>query len=359
MVYDPFAAKADNTENAPVRKLVSVRRPKICDAQLSSLDWGAPETRKRTRTEANLPNEQHPIRSAPAPARPTQQTKSTDQSEKRETIRCVEKIVYAEPTTILGVPPVVDDRIRHVVDFILNHVKSDKVEIEVKLGVLFEKQNDVRAINVVPVKCETSISPENNHETRFESNVGESVFYTLNNALNKRVELTERETKNKVQYTRTRHLDVYWPGRIRETKQMRENPDGSESYETIRVQSKTRLGDMNVMCPMNLLDMRYSASLEEDAEVPPNSSPIRQRMKDRISYKYEYLSIDITCVTMESMGAQTEGQRTFEVEVEIDPSANLFQEVTKYLQGDGTSKLFDIATCLVNTVRILQEAKHN
>eukprot|EP00178_Gracilaria_changii_P009535 TRINITY_DN2783_c0_g1_i1.p1 TRINITY_DN2783_c0_g1~~TRINITY_DN2783_c0_g1_i1.p1 ORF type:complete len:431 (+),score=66.15 TRINITY_DN2783_c0_g1_i1:137-1294(+) len=355
MVYDPFGSNADNKDNASTQRLVSMRRPPICDAQLSSLEWGVPDSRKRSRTEANFAQDQNPIRSTPQSA---QQTKSTEQSEKRDNIRYVEKIVYEEPTTILGVPPLVDDRIRHVVDFILKHVNSNEVEIEVKLGQLFEKENGLRATTVLPVKCETSMDPKTNQGTRFESNVGEKAFYTLNNTLNKRVELTERETKNKVHYTRTKHLDVHWPGKVRETKELRKSPDGSEYYQTIRVQSKTRLGDMNVICPLSLLDMRYSASLEKDAQIPPNSTPSRQRMKDRISYKYEYLSIDITCVTMESLAGQAEGQRTFEVEVEIDSVANLFQEVTKYRRGDSTSKLFDIATCLVNTVRILQEAEH-
>ncbi|CAN8063198.1 unnamed protein product [Agarophyton chilense] len=353
MVYDPFGSNADNAENAPAHRLVSVRRPPICNAQLSPLEWGITESRKRKRPNGIPPADQTHIRSAPPPAPKTKS--ATEHSEKRETIRYVEKIVSAQPLTIMGVPPVVDDRILHVIDFILQYVTSQNVEIEVKLGLLLAKETGKRVKDVLPVKCETSISPETNNEARFESNVGDKVFSMLNQALNKRVEATQQDSNNKVQYNRLQHLDVYWPGRIRETKELRSSPDGSEYYQTIRVQSKTRLADINFLCPMHVLDMRYSASLEQDANIPPNTNPLRQRVKDRISYKYEYLSVDIASVTLKSMNNQDEGQQTFEVEVEIDPSANLFEEVTKHKRGDKTSKLLDIATCLVNTVRILRE----
>ncbi|PXF44527.1 mRNA-capping enzyme subunit beta [Gracilariopsis chorda] len=353
MVYDPFGSASDDPRQQSVQKLVAFRRPPICDVQLTSLEWGAFEARKRTRTEPNRENGQsHAPGQQNAPSR-----NSAEQIEpQRPQPTVVEKIVYAEPTTIFGIPPVVDDRIRYIVNFILEHVDSSNVEIEVKLGLLIAKEHNVRATQVLPVTCETAINQQSNHETRFESNVGEQMFFNLNNRLNQRVEQTERETKNKVSFTRSRHLDVYYSGNIREVKEIRKRADGSEYYQTIHVQSKTRLGDLNVLCPIAQLDMRYSASREEPAEIQPNMVPTRQRLKDRISYRYEYLSIDITCVHMETLGGTSGSLRTYEVEIEIDSSARLFDEVKKYRQGDDSSKLFDIATCLVNTVRILLEA---
>lgn len=353
MVYDPFGSTSEDPRQQASQRLVAFRRPPICDVQLTSLEWGSFETRKRVRIEPNRENGQSHAPGQPKPPPKSAQAKAEPQPLEPAV---VEKIVYAEPTTILGIPPVVDDRIRYIVNFILEHVNSPNVEIEVKLGLLIAKEHNVRATQVVPVTCETAINQQSNQETRFESNVGEQMFFNLNNRLNQRVEQTERETKNKVSFTRSRHLDVYYQGNIREVKEIRKRADGSEYYQTIHVQSKTRLGDLNVLCPIAHLDMRYSASREEPAEIQPNMVPTRQRLKDRISYRYEYLSIDITCVNMETIGGKSGSLRTYEVEIEIDSSARLYEEVKKYQQGDDSSKLFDIATCLVNTVRILLEA---
>lgn len=363
MPYDPFYVSdpQDDEAAAKSRKLVSVRRPPVCDIPLAKLEWGNGEisNRKRGRQEHHS---QHASaqRGDGSDTRQNHTQNSTDVSaggqtgQIREVVRVVEKIVHVEPKTIMGVAPLVDDRVRYVVNFILEHVNAPNVEIEAKLGTLIEKSHEVRAIELVPVLCETPIRHESNKDTRFQSDVGGEVFTRLNDRLNKRVEATADLHTGRIHYLRTREMDVYWPGRVRETKVRRTAPDGSEQYETVRVQSKKRLGDLNVLCPNKIADIRYSASREEDCSIPSNSAPQMRRIKDRISYKYEYLSIDITCVEMQEK-ASTEPSTTFEVEVEIDSATDLYGEVLKYRHQDETSKLFDIAGSLVNTVRLLLE----
>lgn len=347
MPYDPFHVAASNEDEATTKqaKLVAVRRPPICSIPLTKLEWGAVDGSHRKRHR----NEQH---QSTNDARRPQQGGITE-NQTREVIRIVEKVVVAEPKTVMGVPPLVDDRVRYVVNFILEHVNSANVEIEAKFGTLIEKSSHVRVINCVPVLCETPISYEANKDTYFKSEVGNDIFAMLNSKLNARVEATE-QSSSRVQYLHTQEMDVYWPGKVRETKVRRNTADGSEHYETIRIQSKKRLGDLNVLCPNKYADIRYSASREQDCSIPPNSKPQRCRIKDRISYKYEYLSIDITCVEMQGE-ATADNTNSFEVEVEIDPSANLYEEVLKYRRQDEASKLFDIACSLVNTVRLLLE----
>lgn len=359
MSYDPFyvANPQDGDTEAKKRKLISVRRPPLFDVPLSKLEWNNGDLghRKRGKPEPQL--NASASRGDASETRQNHMQQSTDMSaggSTREVIRVVEKIVHVEPTTIMGVPPLVDDRVRYVVNFILEHVNSPNVEVEAKLGTLIEKSQDVRAIELVPVLCETPIRSESNKDTRFQSDVGGEVFTRLNTRLNQRVESTAKQEQGRIQYLRTREMDVFWPGRVRETRVRRNAPDGTEQYETIRVQSKKRLGDLNVLCPNKIADIRYSASAEQDCNIPPNSTPQMHRIKDRISYKYEYLSIDITCVEMQD-NASREPLITFEVEVEIDPTTDLFGEVLKYRHGDETSKLFDIAGSLVNTVRLLLE----
>lgn len=333
--YDPFAPASDDPAAKALvsNTLTHVRRPHILTVPLTPLEWkpNLDQNRKRSRPPSDF-----------APSKKTIV---------KEVIKYIEQ---DKPSTIMGGPPLVDDRIRYVVNFILGHVNSSNVEIEAKLGLLLEKEKGVRAIELVPVLCETPIRQDSNQDTRFASDVGGEMFRLLNTRLNARIEKTLESGGKSIAYLRTHEEDVYWPGRVRETKQKRKAPDGTEYLETIRVQKKERLGDLNVLCPGRFADVRYSASLEQDCQIPNSGTPQYCRVKDRISYKYEYLSVDITCV--EAQSAHGTGTDTsFEVEVEIDPSANLYGEVVKYRKRDETSKLFDIATSLVNTVRILLE----
>ena len=356
MKYDPFSKDEYRNEEV-TNRLVSIRKPAIFDVQLQPLDWGNANQSKRQRPDPSSTTSHQGMRSRRVDQPQTTTEVSQDgqtNSEKVRDVKIVEKPVHLEQLTIMGVPPLVDDRVRYVVNFILQHVNSSNVEVEAKLGILVEKAQNLRAVHLVPVLCETPIAQTSNQETRFQSDVGESIFRKLNEKLNRRVEETANQEDGKVQYLRTREMDVYWPGRVRETKERRKNSQGQEVYETIRIQSKHRLGDLNVLCPGRAADIRYSASLESDCSIPQNTSPQLQRVKDRISYKFECLSIDITCVEMQNAGSN-EAQRSYEVEVEIDSTTNLYGEVQKYHKGDESSKIFEIATLFVNTVRLLLE----
>eukprot|EP00177_Eucheuma_denticulatum_P002022 GFKZ01003617.1.p1 GENE.GFKZ01003617.1~~GFKZ01003617.1.p1 ORF type:complete len:416 (-),score=55.67 GFKZ01003617.1:1808-2899(-) len=360
MPYDPFYVASDEKAVPPDTKLISIRRPKIGTAELRPLEWGTAEGqfhRKRNKPEPNLQNQaQRDNRGATNQSiqKKEPQQIQQPQTEVKEVVRIVEK--YIEPVTIMGVAPLVDDRIRYVVEFMLSYVNSPNVEVEAKLGVLNERAQEVRAVDVVPVLCETPIRPESNKDTRFQSDVGGDMFHFLNTRLNQRFEETTNQEHGRIQYRRTRELDIMWPGKIRETKVLRVAKDGTQTYETIRVQSKRRLGDLNVLCPGKIADVRYSASAEEDCTVPPNAVPELKRLKDRISYQYEHLSVDITHVSTERpSNPEQPPQATYEVEVEVAPSAGLYGEVVKYRNRDESCKIFEIATSMVNTVRLLME----
>lgn len=303
---------------------------------------------------------------APASGKSSDRGRVVERVVEKVVERVVEKVVSVpaeEHVTILGVPPLVDDRVRNLVNFILQHVTEPGIEVEAKLGVLLEKYKEVRATELVPVICETPLRPEQAADTRFESAVHHSFFAHLNAELNGRVEATAANTDptTRVQYLRTREQDLFWPGKIRETRRIDRDPvSGAETFERIRVQRKTRLGDLNFMCPFSLLDARYSASKEATVSLPNNGGPdpSRKRMKERISYKFESLSVDITAVETTDPEAGMYNHPTHEIEVEVDTSANLHGEVEKYRAGDPSSQLFRIATSLVNTVRLLMEEVH-
>lgn len=350
MPYNPFHVSTDQ-QNSRDTKLISVRRPAIFDIPLQALEWGVSDHHHHTHRKRARPDSTSQHQASKPDTYKSQQ--NNEQPHVKEVVRVVEKVV--EPITIMGVVPLVDDRVRYVVEFILSHVDSPNIEVEAKLGVLNEREKDVRAVDLVPVLCETPIRPESNKDTRFQSDIGHEMFRRLNTRLNRRIEETAGLEQGRIEYRRTHECDVFWPGRVRETRERRVSEDGTETYETIRVQSKHRLGDLNVLCPGKIADVRYSANSEEDCSLPASTKSDMRRLKDRISYKYEYLSVDITCVETTKASDPDHGTTTFEVEVEIDSSACLYEEVIKFRERDETSKLFDIAASMVNTVRLLLE----
>lgn len=365
MVYDPFHSPKDPAKAPGIQiRLTSYRQPPIFDVPLTSLEWSTTQdTRKRMRSNAppknghpNLnSNRPEPNNDANSPSNSSAQKPSHPEKETvREVIRYVENVVPTELANIMGVPPLVDDRVRYVVNFMLEYVNSPYVEIEAKLGSLIEHAQSERAVDLLPIMCETPLRPDSNKHTYFKSEVSMDIFSKLNTRLNKRVEVTSNQKEGSVQYLRTNELAIIWPNKIREIREKRPGPNGEDVYETVKIQNKTRLGDLNMLCPNRYADVRYSASSETDSEIPQNAQPVSQRLKDRISYKFEFLSVDITSVErLDYSTKQTTS--TCEVEVEIDSSKDLFQEVCKYRNNDNSSRLFDIATSLVNTVRLLLE----
>jgi polynucleotide 5'-triphosphatase len=356
--YNPFSRQ--EIEGVPS---MLGHRPPILGAPLTPLAWStvpggksgdADKVRggKRTRLE-HAPDVPSAVPAGPPP-----------RVVERMVERVVEKIITVpsdERISILGLPPLVDDRVRNLVNFILLHVTSPDVEVEAKLGTLIEKNQNQRACELLPVLCETPIRSEIAAEnTRFESSVHQVYFAYLNAELNRRVDATtgEQDEESRVCFVRHREIDLFWGNGVRETRRLLPTTGtGEQQYQTVRVQRKTRLGDLNFVCPLSVFDVRYSASVETDVSAPPQNvpDPSKRRVKDRMSYRFDSLSVDITTVQTYDASANLHKHNSFEVEVEIDASANLFAEVEKYRAGDPSSKVFRIATSLVNTVRLLME----
>lgn len=359
MAYNPFAPSGDGNAR---RYAKPPRWPPIFETKLTSLEWGkADSSRKRHRPESES------TRRRPDTSRSEPDWKRAD-STRSDRPRTAPEPASAVTTTntsalppvagltIMGGPPILDDRIRVVMNFMLAHVRAPDVEIEAKVGTVFEKASNGRAAEMIPVQCATPVLETSNGDIRFESAVDMSIFSALNTVLNQRVNDTAVSGGvGKVEYTRTKEVDVYWPGRVRETR-VADSSSGRDVFRTERVQTKKRLADINFICPGGSFDVRYSASVERDASIPAGASPTKQRSKDRISYKFEYISVDITMVKMNEGGQET---LTHEVEVEVEDAKRLYEEVCKYNGGDQSSKLCAIAISLVHTVNIILEEIEN
>jgi polynucleotide 5'-triphosphatase len=362
MRYDPFGTPApddpvlEQNGNSSTNSQVLFRQcPPIMQVPLTPLEWKTDASTDKVHKRPRIKSDLEHVHAARADCAPQVTTRIVE--------KVVEKIVTvpaSEPVTIMGGPPLVDDRVRNLVNFILHHVTAPGVEVEAKLGLLIQKYQNVRACGLLPVICETPVRPDVASEIRFESSVHHTVFAHLNTELNRRVEATASypDVTSRVVYLRTREVDLFWPNKVRETRRILVDPHtGMETLERVRVQRKNRLGDLNFLCPASALDVRYSASLEENVPPPPpgEADPPKRRVKDRISYKFDSLSIDITAVEMTDPGANLFSHCSHEIEIEIESSANLFGEVEKYRAGDPSSNIFRIATSLVNTVRVVME----
>jgi len=180
----------------------------------------------------------------------------------------------------------------------------------------------------------------------FESTVNLDVFKGLNSLLNnwysncnsapqQRLPQLQHMAFPRMLYKRARTVDKIY---------QRDGDKGSAVRVTIDVKDPTRIkeviekkkkGAINICYPKSKWDIRMSASIENVVPKPVNQMVTSMRCKDRISYQYDYFSIDITSTYTYSDGLTPQfieevmykfgnsqqmpagHQRSFEVELEI------------------------------------------
>ena len=116
---------------------------------------------------------------------------------------------------------------------------------------------------------------------------------------------------------------------------MRVTIDMKDPTRIKEVIEKKKKSSINICYPNSQWDLRMSASIENVVPKPMNQIVTSLRCKDRISYQYDYFSIDITSTytyadgltnnlineVMNKFGAQQQlpggHQRSYEVELEI------------------------------------------
>jgi hypothetical protein len=140
----------------------------------------------------------------------------------------------------------------------------------------------------------------------------------------------------KVTYAHFREVDMFYPGQVRVTL--------DEAGNEKRIIRKKRISDINFHSPQSIIDFRISASTypptfpfriplhssdcvrrvrvraacswtkrEEHVE-RPHTRPSHERQKERISYRFELFSFDLTKVEkLDRQGTST----TYEMELEL------------------------------------------
>ncbi|KAJ2843276.1 mRNA-capping enzyme subunit beta, partial [Coemansia erecta] len=191
---------------------------------------------------------------------------------------------------VFGTRPA-EDIVRVVADFLYTHLKDrSNIEIEGKLGRIVDKNTGQRV--ALPVLSETALSDDK--ATRFESNMTLQQHAAFNRLLNQRVDETRRPEfrGSRIVYSHTKEIDHFYKiegMRIRVTTE-------KDSGRVISVITKTKVADLNIYSPRTKLDIRITINEEKALEKPDVDSikPILERHKDRLSYKQDLWSFDLT-----------------------------------------------------------------
>ncbi|KAJ3323855.1 mRNA-capping enzyme subunit beta [Boothiomyces sp. JEL0866] len=205
------------------------------------------------------------------------------------------------------------------------HIKSSQIEVEAKLGQLFEKRSQMRYS--LPIRSETIL--ENPRDTYFKSDMTMQQHAHYNQVLNGLVQ----NNKN-MRYKHTRECDQFANcqfGKVRQTLV-------EDKLKEIII--KTRVADLNVFIPSMEFDYRISVNIESITNLEQQSNVFMSRYKDRLSYKLYPFQVDLTQV-------KSNGSTTHELEIEFD-----VQEFIPDLV-DQSSKGIECIDSLLNSIRIL------
>uniref|UniRef100_A0A7S1ESV7 mRNA 5'-phosphatase n=1 Tax=Timspurckia oligopyrenoides TaxID=708627 RepID=A0A7S1ESV7_9RHOD len=358
----------------------------VFDVEYDSDDQQISRTRREPRARNNLiESMKQPLRQEttllPAPqvlnnaipklpTYPTVKVEQQGQPEKKENESTVKSERSSNPLEwklegIIGGNAIVyDDRVQSLVDFMENNVHSEDVEIEVKIGTLLEKQSEgKRAIANLPVLSMAPLNPEAAGFVEFKSDLNVSAFHAVSTRLNQRfVETSQQSGSETLRLTYQRHREsvLIYEDRVRVFRRARSANDppcrANEDPEFITsgIQRKERLQNMEFIAPEHEFDFRISASREQRlSATPPNRLPVRERLRDRLSYQYGRLSMDMTVVqSFEMQGGVRKGEPeiSYEVELEILDSSELFEECKKLRDGE-PNIVYEIALELFHSTR--------
>lgn len=186
-------------------------------------------------------------------------------------------------------------------------VNESRIEVEAKVGTLKDKSTNMRL--QLPILVETILTP--GFDVRFESNMTIRQHQHYNQQLNK-LHVTSTQPghpSSPVGYAHHYLIDSFYgtdrDGRVRVTRDEKTN-----EVESVR---KIKLANLEIYSPKRQADWRVTVSLECPVQHPVGQA-MHTRRKDRLSYKHEEFSIDLTQVTANEAGTSN---LLHELELEI------------------------------------------
>lgn len=283
--------------------------------------------------------------------RTSPQTTRVVSKSSRENIKYIETPIYP---SIMGGPPLVDDRIRYLVHFLLKNICSPIYEFEARLGYVIQERSGKRAINLLPITCETPLLPFANNDTFFDPDIPEVMFQKLKGTLNDRVTESREQTEGKVLNQRGKKIHLLYPKHITEQWNEEQGPDGKMKSNLVKVERRRMLDEMNILCPGRFSDIKYLASRTENDRSSQNERPLKRQEKEYVSYKYRYVTADLIKFNTHDFTTSTSAS-SFAIDIRMRSPHELFHEVMKYRNKDSTSQLFGMVESFVSTIRLLQE----
>jgi hypothetical protein len=233
---------------------------------------------------------------------------------------------YKTATEALFGSESLDESLRILSDALYLKVTDPSIEIEGKIGKFITNGTD-QPYFIPQIRSETIL--QEHKEYRFQSTLTLQAFDNLNRALNDRFKaLYENSDYNgpKIHFSKVKEIDRFYKYKYgKESVRVSLDPITLEKKRAI---VKNKLQHLDFLCPQNIYDYRISISEERQVPIPNEDEyiPLRERHKDRLSYKFDIWQIDITVVRERKIirGEPEELQHaTYEVEMECSSEAIL------------------------------------
>ncbi|PVV02825.1 hypothetical protein BB560_002711 [Smittium megazygosporum] len=244
--------------------------------------------------------------------------------------------------SIFGYKPT-DDLFRTISDFIFRHCHLPDLEIEAKLGIIIHKNEGKRLR--LPIETEAALMDKYPY-TFFQSEMSE--------LFNARFSETNQPgfKGSKINYTHTNEVDEYYKynnTRLRVTFDKKTN-------KRLFSLSKQKIKSLDIYSPKTNLDFRISVNQENKIEAPENLNLLFKREKDRISYRQDLFSFDLTKVESENVNQPAHNPKTtYELEIEIADIPTLAEEAKK-AKKQLPNRFNEIVQCFINNIRVLAKS---
>ncbi|KAL4400730.1 mRNA-capping enzyme subunit beta [Malassezia pachydermatis] len=203
--------------------------------------------------------------------------------------------------SLFGADPL-DEFATFVADWLWQNMQGRaNIEIEAKLGLLIDRQTNMRL--QLPVYNETIIDARA-LGVRFESNMSMKQHASFNKLLNELVAYsTTLPEHERITYKHQKETDFFYDVQMQdtgETVHLRVTRDSkTQSVKPNGVVTKQRIADLNVFCPARAYDYRISINTETPMPPPPDTcEPTYSREKDRLSYAHQNYQVDLTQVLL-------------------------------------------------------------
>lgn len=251
-------------------------------------------------------------------------------------------------STVTSVVPF-EDLTRKVTEWMygnLDQLEDDVrkyVEVELKLGTICDKATEKRL--QMPVVTETILrSDYARADTFFQAFMTDAQFNNANGFLDELAGKKPPAVTRQLSKTRDSIFSARGPGKTRVTFN-----EGTGTTERV---IKTRIADLMIFSPGDLLDIRISMSTETPTQpsAAENGQPATVRHKNRQSYLHTTGQVDLTSVVT---GSANRATKELEIELDSNQLVGFFEAYKSGVDPQAMDKFEDFIRAGVDNTRII------